>query len=67
MNLKVGAWVLGALAIIAFITVVLSDGLTAVRWVSFGVATCCGFLSLGMVVTLALGWDNPTEAKTEAH
>jgi len=41
--------------------------LTAVRWVAFGVATCAGFLSLGMVVTLALGWDDPTGTKTESH
>jgi len=41
--------------------------LTAVRWVAFGVATCAGFLSLGMVVTLVLGWDDPTGTKTDSH
>ena len=67
MNLKVGAWILGFIALAAFITVVLANGLTAVRWVAFGVATCAGFLSLGMVVNLALGWDETTGTKTETH
>ena len=67
MTLKVGAWILGFIALAAFITVVLANGLTAVRWVAFGVATCAGFLSLGMVVTLALGWDDPTGTKTDSH
>ena len=67
MNLKVGAWILGFIALAAFITVVLANGLTAVRWVAFGVATCAGFLSLCMVVTLALGWDDPTGKKAESH
>ena len=67
MNLKVGAWILGFIALAAFIRVVLANGLNAVRWVACGVAPCAGFVSLGMFETLALGWDDPTVTKTDSH
>ena len=51
----------GALA--ALVTIVLAEGAPAVRWIAFGTATGCGFIAVGLIVTLALGWDNPSESK----
>ena len=47
MNMKTGAWILSLVALAALVTIVLAEGVPAV----------------GLIVTLALGWDNPSEAK----
>ena len=67
MNLKVGAWILGFIALAAFITVVLANGLPPCAGSRSVSQPAQGSVSLGMVVTLALGWDDPTGTKTESH
>ena len=61
MNLKTGAWILSLIAIASLFVIVLAENAPAVRWISFGSATGCGFIALGLIVTLALGWDNKNE------
>ena len=63
MNMKTGAWILSLVALAALVTIVLAEGAPAVRWIAFGTATGCGFIAVGLIATLALGWDNPSEAK----
>ena len=63
MNMKTGAWILSLVALAALVTIVLAEGAPAVRWITFGTATGCGFIAVGLIATLALGWDNPSEAK----
>ena len=63
MNLKTGAWILSLVAIASLFVIVLAEKAPAVRWVAFGTATGCGFIALGLIVTLALGWDNKNEAR----
>lgn len=63
MNLKTGAWILSLVAIASLFVIVLAEKAPAVRWIAFGTATGCGFIALGLIVTLALGWDDPSEAK----
>ena len=63
MNLKTVAWILSLVALAALVTIVLAEGVPAVRWIAFGTATGCGFIAVGLIVTLALGWDNPSESK----
>ena len=63
MNMKTGAWILSLVALAALVVIVLAEGAPAVRWLAFGSATGCGFIAVGLIVTLALGWDNPSEAK----
>ena len=52
--MKTGAWVLALLAIAGLIAVVLIDG--PLRWLAFGETLMTGFIALGLVVVLALGW-----------
>ena len=51
MNLKTGAWILSLVAIASLFVI------------AFGTETGCGFIALGLIVTLALGWDNKNEAR----
>ena len=51
------------MALAALVTIVLAENAPAVRWIAFGTATSCGFIALGLIVTLVLGWDDPSEAK----
>ena len=55
MNMKTGAWILSLVALAALVTIVLAEGAPAVRWIAFGTATGCGFIAVGLIVTLALG------------
>ena len=50
-------------AIASLFVIVLAEKAPAVRWIAFGTATGCGFIALGLIVTLALGWDNKNEAR----
>ena len=52
--MKTGAWVLALFAIAGLIAVVLIDG--PLRWLAFGETRMTGFIALGLVVVLALGW-----------
>ena len=61
--MKTGAWILSLIAIASLFVIVLAENAPAVRWIAFGTATGCGFIAVGLIVTLALGWDDPSEAK----
>ena len=61
--MKTGAWILSLVAIASLFVIVLPEKAPAVRWIAFGTATGCGFIALGLIVTLALGWDNKNEAR----
>ena len=61
MNLKTGAWILSLIAIASLFVIVLAENAPAVRGIAVGSATGCGFIALGLIVTLALGWDNKNE------
>ena len=61
MTLKTGAWVLALLAIAGLIAVVLIDG--PLRWLAFGETLMTGFIALGLVVVLALGWGENKPAE----
>ena len=63
MNMKTGAWILSLVAIASLFVIVLAEKAPAVRWIAFGTATGRGFIALGLIVTLALGWDNKNEAR----
>ena len=63
MHMTTGAWILSLVALAALVTIVLAENAPAVRWIAFGTATSCGFIALGLIVTLVLGWDDPSEAK----
>ena len=52
--MKTGAWVLALFAIAGLIAVVLID--VPLRWLAFGETLMTGFIALGLVVVLALGW-----------
>lgn len=60
--MKTGAWVLALLAIAGLIAVVLIDG--PLRWLAFGETLMTGFIALGLVVVLALGWGENKPAET---
>lgn len=59
--MKTGAWVLALLAIAGLIAVVLIDG--PLRWLAFGATLMTGFIALGLVVVLALGWGENKPAE----
>ena len=59
--MKTGAWVLALLAIAGLIAVVLIDG--PLRWFAFGETLMTGFIALGLVVVLALGWGENKPAE----
>ena len=59
--MKTGAWVLALLAIAGLIAVVLIDG--PLRWLAFGETHMTGFIALGLVVVLALGWGENKPAE----
>ena len=59
--MKTGAWVLALLAIAGLIAVVLIDG--PLRWLTFGETLMTGFIALGLVVVLALGWGENKPAE----
>ena len=63
MNLKTGAWILSLIAIASLFVIVLAENAPAVRWIAFGSATGCGFIALGLIVTLALAGTTRTRAK----
>ena len=63
MNMKTGAWILSLVALAALVTIVLAEGAPADRWIAFGTATGCGLIAVGLIVTLALGWDDKNEAR----
>ena len=59
--MKTGAWVLALLAIAGLIAVVLIDG--PLCWLAFGETLMTGFIALGLVVVLALGWGENKPAE----
>ena len=59
--MKTGAWVLALVAIAGLIAVVLIDG--PLRWLAFGETLMTGFIALGLVVVLALGWGENKPAE----
>lgn len=61
VTMKTGAWVLALLAIAGLIAVVLIDG--PLRWLAFGETLMTGFIALGLVVVLALGWGENKPAE----
>ena len=64
MNMKTGAWILSLVAIASLFVIVLAENAPAVRWIAFGSATGCGFIAVGLVVTLALSGINKNEGLT---
>ena len=59
--MKTGAWVLALFAIAGLIAVELIDG--PLRWLAFGETLMTGFIALGLVVVLALGWGENKPAE----
>ena len=59
--MKTGAWGLALFAIAGLIAVVLIDG--PLRWLAFGGTLMTGFIALGLVVVLALGWGENKPAE----
>lgn len=64
MNMKTGAWILSLVAIASLFVIVLAENAPAVRWIAFGSATGCGFIAVGLVVTMALSDINKNEGLT---
>ena len=59
--MKTGAWVLALRSIGVMSAGVLIDG--PLRWLAFGETLMTGFIALGLVVVLALGWGENKPAE----